>query len=262
MPFKWTCPYCNLTQTVVDQQVITDIASLMIKQQAEGAIVMRTTAVGCSNPECLKTTVDVMIANGGYAERGGIRVNPGAQAILQQRLMPQGTAKPQPDYIPRAIRDDYYEACLIRDLSPKASATLIRRCLQGMIRDFAGIVRPRLIDEINDLRAALNAGTAPPGVTPETVDAIDHIRGIGNIGAHMEKDIDLIVPVDPEEAQLLIELVEGLFEEWYVARHRRASRFSRLGEVASQKKALIAAGKQAAALPAPDDILPTDAKEA
>ena len=29
--------------------------------------------------------------------------------------------------------------------------------------------------------------------------AIDAVRSIGNIGAHMEKDINLIVDVDPEE---------------------------------------------------------------
>ena len=44
-----------------------------------------------------------------------------------------------PDYIPEAIRKDYMEACAIIDSSPKASATLSRRCLQGMIRDFWGV---------------------------------------------------------------------------------------------------------------------------
>jgi hypothetical protein len=48
---------------------------------------------------------------------------------------------PLPDYIPEQIKDDYYEACSILNLSPKASATLARRCLQGMIRDFWGITK-------------------------------------------------------------------------------------------------------------------------
>ena len=55
--------------------------------------------------------------------------------------MPESDAKPQPEFIPEAIRQDYREACRIRDLSPKASATLARRCLQGMIRDFCAITR-------------------------------------------------------------------------------------------------------------------------
>jgi hypothetical protein len=34
------------------------------------------------------------------------------------------------------------------------------------------------------------------------VDAIDHVRKIGNIGAHMEADINVIVEVEPKEAQI------------------------------------------------------------
>ena len=47
------------------------------------------------------------------------------------------------------------------------------------------------------------------------------MRGIGNIGAHMEKDINLIVDVDPDEAQQLIVLIEFLLRDWYVGRHER-----------------------------------------
>jgi hypothetical protein len=98
-------------------------------------------------------------------------------------LLPPSSAKPQPDCIPKPIRDDYYEACAIRDLSPKASATTIRRCLQGMIRDFCGISKKRLIDEINELRTYIQNGKAPAGVQPDTIVAIDQVRELGNIGA-------------------------------------------------------------------------------
>jgi hypothetical protein len=142
------------------------------------------------------------------------------------------------------LREDYREACLIREDSPKASATLARRCLQGMIRDFCGIARNTLLDEIKALRAAVDAGTAPSGVAPESVDAIDQVRSVGNIGAHMEKDIDRIIQVDPGEAQVLIELIESLFEEWYVARERRRLRFASVAAVAEQKKAAMADGRR------------------
>lgn len=224
-----------MVQTVVDKQRTGDIASLGVDGQAEGQIALRSMAIGCSNPECLKTTVTVTIGPAHY--NNGLRLIPGREPLLQQRLLPQGTAQPQPDYIPKAIRDDYYEACLIRDLSPKASATLIRRCLQGMIRDFAGIAKPTLDKEIKALRAAVDDGSADRSITPETIDAIDHVRGIGNIGAHMEKDIDLIVEVDPGEAQALIELVEMLFSEWYVARETRKAKLARLAGIAEEKKA-------------------------
>ncbi len=108
-----------------------------------------------------------------------------------------------------------------------------------MIRDFADIKEPTLFREIQTLRNLVDEGKAPFGVSMDSVDAIDHVRGVGNIGAHMEKNIDHIVPVEPDEAQLLIELIESLFEEWYVARERRKNRFSGIRSLAESKQKLI-----------------------
>jgi Domain of unknown function (DUF4145) len=97
-----------------------------------------------------------------------------ATVFKHWRLLPASFAKPLPDYIPEPLRRDYEEACAIRDLSPKASATLIRRCIQGIIRDFCGIPGSRLIDEIKTQRKQINDGLAPSGVQADTVEAIDH----------------------------------------------------------------------------------------
>lgn len=127
-------------------------------------------------------------------------------------IRPISSAKKIPDYIPKAIRQDYEEACAIVTLSPKASATLSRRCLQGMIRNFWGISKVRLIDEINDLQNK---------IPTQQWKVIDGVRRIGNIGAHMEKDINLIVDIDPDEAQKLIKLIEHLLDQWYINRHEQ-----------------------------------------
>lgn len=158
--------------------------------------------------------------------------------LYNARLIPHGQVKQFPAYIPAALLEDYREACLVKDLSPKASATLVRRCLQGMIRDFCGIRKSRLVDEIAELKRLVETDTAPKGVSAETVEAIDHVRGIGNIGAHMEKDIGLIIPVDTEEAGTLIGLVEMLFDEWYIARRRREERLAAIKGAALQKEAI------------------------
>jgi hypothetical protein len=136
---------------------------------------------------------------------------------------------------------DYLEACQIESLSPKASAALSRRCLQGMIRNFWDISRPRLVEEIDALQERVDA---------QTWDALDSLRRTGNIGAHMEKDADLIVDVDPDEARLLLELIETLFTEWYVARNERAGRMQKIKAAATDaKKAPAASGAPAAATP-------------
>jgi len=104
-----------------------------------------------------------------------------------------------------------------------------------MIRDFCGISKSRLIDEIRELRTQLDNNTAAKGVTHESVDAIDAVRSVGNIGAHMEKDVDLIVEIDPGEAQILIDLIEMLFEEWYVERDKRRRRLAEITALSAQK---------------------------
>ncbi len=67
--------------------------------------------------------------------------------------------------------------------------------------------------------------------------AIDSVRHVGNIGAHMEKDVNLMIDVDSEEAGLLVGLIETLFTEWYIARHDRDERMKAIVKVATDKKA-------------------------
>ena len=156
--------------------------------------------------------------------------------ILSRIMLPESLAKPQPSYIPEPIVEDYKEACLIRDLSPKASATLSRRCLQGIIRDFCGISDNTLFLEIDTLKKQVKDGKGPKQVLEETVDAIDAVRKIGSIGAHMEKDINVIIEVESVEAQKLIDLIELLFQEWYVQRHNRAKSLENLLNIADVKQ--------------------------
>ena len=146
--------------------------------------------------------------------------------IQKWQLLPESEAKVLPGYVPTPIQQDYYEACCIRDLSPKASATLSRRCLQGMIRDFWSVNKPNLKLEIDELKEK---------VDPDTWQSIDAVRSVGNIGAHMEKDINIIVDVEPNEAQLLIGLIEQLIADWYVTRENRRERTEELKKMVSAK---------------------------
>jgi len=241
MSFNWTCPYCDRAQTVVAERWQKMEHPINVGGTAEGGISACGFAIGCSNAECNKLTIAFSVRPHTY--NGGYGVYYSKPPLYDRRALPESFAKPQPSYIPLVIVEDYVEACLIRDYSPKAAATLARRCIQGMIRDFCKIAKGRLIDEIVALREATNTGSAAPGVTIETVEAIDHVRSIGNIGAHMEKDIDLIVPVDPGEAQALIGLIEMLFEEWYVARHVRQQKLAVISKIGAEKKQLITDGR-------------------
>lgn len=246
MAFNWTCPFCNLMQTVTSDRYQVADAPFRLMGSKDGQLGVRCAATVCSNPECLKTSIRAIVCRAGYSS-GVPYITNRPEYFLDRTLVPEGTAKPQPEFIPAAIREDYYEACRIVDLSPKAAATLVRRCLQGMIRDFCGISKATLNAEITALKSTMDSGNGPSGVSAESVEAIDHIRSVGNIGAHMEKDISVIVNVDPGEAQALIDVVELLFDEWYVHRHQRKLRLERVREISTQKQTLRS-------LPSPDPI--------
>ncbi|MGC5832034.1 DUF4145 domain-containing protein [Ralstonia pseudosolanacearum] len=101
-----------------------------------------------------------------------------------------------------------------------------------------------LADQLAALRSKLDAERKAAANAPMTVtwDSIDAVRRIGNVGAHMEKDINVIVDVEPEEAGLLIGLIESLIDDWYVARQQRADRHAAIQALADQKAAARKAG--------------------
>lgn len=220
--FNWTCPHCERAVTISDGRLSSDSHTLRI-ENAVGRRTLCTLFIVCPNPKCKRLTLTATLHES-ELQSGEERLR---KQLQQWSLIPPSASKHFPDYVPEAIREDYGEACLIRDLSPKASATLSRRCLQGILRDFWKIKPGRLVDEIEQVKDKID---------PITWDAIEAVRKLGNIGAHMEKDINVIVDVDPEEAGLLIGLVETLLKEWYVAREERRARMTAVIAAAAAKK--------------------------
>ena len=215
---SFQCPYCSVTMPVTkdtfDYQVPAFRSSCGI--YASGAYnesAIKVFFYKC--PQCGNYTI--------FAEGIGEMVKD-----INTILKPNSLAKQFPDYIPEAIRNDYEEACAIVNLSPKASATLSRRCLQGMIRDFWDIKESNLAKAIEKLE-----GKIP---VPQW-KVIDGVRRIGNIGAHMEKDINLIVDIEPDEAQKLIKLIEHLMEQWYINRHEQELLYSDIIGIDESKQA-------------------------
>jgi hypothetical protein len=217
----WTCPFCNQNATLTGSN-ISGHAHRFDNDNKYGNQVVVTRVNVCPNAECREFTLIAAL----YEADINWQYSSANPKQLWQ-LIPSSTAKVFPDYVPHAILADYYEACLIRDLSPKASATLSRRCLQGIIRDYWKVSKARLVDEIEAIKDK---------VDPLTWQAIDAVRHIGNIGAHMEKDINLIIDVDPQEAGLLIGLIEMLIKDWYIVRHEREEQLRAVVKLSDDKK--------------------------
>ena len=95
-----------------------------------------------------------------------------------------------------------------------------------MIHDFWKINKGNLGTEINELKGHIPA---------KQWAAIDAVRRVGNIGAHMGKDINLITDIEPNEAELLIKLIEYLIKEWYIKRHDEDEMLEEITRLADQK---------------------------
>lgn len=222
--YNWTCPHCNRAVTITEESYSEGKVAVGIRNR-DGLHVLEALFIVCPNPDCHRYTLTASLYDSEGLARGAKKP---AALIRSWSLIPPSSARSFPSYVPKAVVQDYEEACLIKDLSPKAAATLARRCLQGVIRDFWKVKPGHLANEIEEIK---------PRVDLDTWEAIDSVRKVGNIGAHMEKDINIIIDVDPNEAALLIQLIETLIQDWYVARESRKTHLEAIARIAKEKDA-------------------------
>jgi hypothetical protein len=137
-----------------------------------------------------------------------------AQQVGSRVIHPkEGTSRsPAPAVVPKPLQEDFNEACLVLPDSPKASAALSRRCLQNILRDHAKVKPQNLSKEIDEVIAS---NQLPAHLSSD----LHAIRVVGNFAAHPTKDTSTgeIVEVEPGEAEWLLELLEGLFDFYFVA---------------------------------------------
>lgn len=143
--------------------------------------------------------------------------------VAHTMVYPRVASKPPaPPEVPAHIAEDFNEASLVLSDSPKASAALSRRCLQTVLRE-AAKVKPREL--FHEIQEAMDNQLVPSYLA----DNIDAIRNIGNFAAHPIKSTATgdVVPVEPGEAEWNLEVLEQLFDHFYVqpavAQQRRAA---------------------------------------
>lgn len=214
----YVCPFCGHIQAYYYSHTViqngncaryANSADIPLEYQ-ESSLAIHT--FQCNNSSCKKITVAAINRTTGK----------------QIDLVPQVTMRHYPEYIPEQIRQDYEEANMILEASPKAAATLLRRCLQGMIHDYWKIYEKNLNAEITALKDKVSSAQWK---------ALDALRKVGNIGAHMEKDVNLIIDIEPGEAKKLLKLIELLFEKWYIARNDEEALLSDIVGIADEKDA-------------------------
>jgi hypothetical protein len=152
-------------------------------------------------PSCKKIIIELRIHNRGFGS-----------FISSSLVYPKSVSRaPLSKHVQDEYADDYKEACLVYSDSPKASAALSRRCLQNVLRAKAGVKPSNLSQEIDEV---LRLKQLPSHLA----EGIDAVRNIGNFAAHPIKSTNTgeIVDVEPGEAEWLLDILEGLFDFYFV----------------------------------------------
>jgi ssDNA-binding Zn-finger/Zn-ribbon topoisomerase 1 len=135
---------------------------------------------------------------------------------------PFNVVRTAPSDVPEEIREDFLEAAAVLPVSEKASAALSRRCLQHLLTE-RGYKGKDLNEQIEKVVKDL---------PPRIAENLDAVRVIGNFAAHpiKSKQTGLIVDVEPEEANWTLDVLEELFEYFYVQPKKAEEKRKRLEE--------------------------------
>lgn len=140
--------------------------------------------------------------------------------------------EPPPADVPEKYRSDFNEACAVLPISPQCSAALARRMLQALLLDPAA---GKVVDQGKGDNLAKQIDRAMSGIPNYVGDHLHTLREMGNFAAHeqLDKSTGLVLPVEEHEARFALEVIEEMFELYFIGPARAAA-----------KKAAWNAGKQ------------------
>jgi len=193
------CPHCRVGFHPTEE-------TIYVGKDKDGAwAVIR---MKCS--ECLRHAMFLVNGEASYDQHGRFQ----SMVKIQRSVLvhPRGSLRPPcPPEVPKDFAEDYTEACIVLPDSAKASAALSRRCLQHLLREVAKVKPSNLADEIQQV---IDSGSLPSHL----VEAIDAVRHIGNFAAHPIKSQKTgeILPVEPGEAEWNLDVLEALFDFYFV----------------------------------------------
>ena len=192
------CPHCTTSSHKDESEAVLRDENQIELPDGTNSYSGRWLAVSQRCPECGKTII-WLYRQSQY------------RPVHRFLAYPKGYARPIPVEVVDPYRQDFLEACLVLDPSPKASAALSRRCLQAILRDKAATKSKDLHDQIEEVIAS---GKLPSHIQ----DDLHAVRNIGNIAAHTMKSTTTgaIVDVAPGEAEWNLDVLESLFDFYFV----------------------------------------------
>jgi hypothetical protein len=206
------CPHCGVAihEAFVESQPVNQPPIKKDGKQVAPQLLWDCYFLRC--PECYESIVFLL----------EFKVGPGPGAKFM--AYPKGYARPVAQEVVDPYKADFIEACKVIGDSPKASAALSRRCMQAVLKDKGGAKKKDLADQIDEV-----IGSGVPSYIAEGLHAV---RNIGNFAAHPLKSTNTgeIVEVEPNEAEWNLEVVELLFDFYFVQPATLAKRKAELNK--------------------------------
>jgi hypothetical protein len=204
------CPHCHTGMISVGAK-----GSLYVGTRAHYNGAMSHFAIWNREP----STITVRFSNCPLCQRAIVSaaVRDDAKQVAHEfPIWPRAVERRVEPEVPSHIAGDYSEAAAVLALSPKASAALSRRCLQAVLRE-AGTKKKDLADQIEEVL---------PLLPHDIAQNVDLIRTTGNFAAHPIKSnqTGMIVAVEPHEAEFNLDVLDDLFEYYYVRPARAAAK--------------------------------------
>lgn len=172
-------------------------------------------------PACDKLNMFLVNCEGESVEHYPINVK------SRTAIHPLGPSRPPcPRQVPDKMAADYREACLVLYESPRASAAISRGLIQKILRDAAHINKGNLIKDVLEVVSSKQL--------PEHLAVLlSAVLKVGNFAAIPLKGSqpNSILPVEPAEASLNLDVLEGLFDFYYVQPAINAHRFKNLNNM-------------------------------
>jgi len=233
IPFNFLCKYCNQPTSITEH----DYKFETIESPDNLAnYKFSLEIIKCPNPDCKKTHVNVNVSKtiivGGRKDFGLVSISTAKKEVFDETIevLPEYGVILLPSYLPKDIQRDINEANLIKNKSTRASASLLRRALQSMIRDFwkSEIIPGELNSEITQLKSKITDAAL--------YNAMHSLKNIASFAAHPEKDISSIVDIEKSELDQMFKIIHILIKEWYVNKKEREENLKSLNKMASKKK--------------------------
>lgn len=186
------CDHCSVRCSV-------DIATFVDDGQSTRGSVWQIWKFVC--PEC--GMPNVIVTDGSGIPRGA-----GTEYRLTTDFSGMSNA------VPADLLEAFREAREVLRISPRASAVLSRLILQHLLA-IHGFKGGTLFHHIRELRESND----PRDNLPQSLsEALDGIRGFGNLGAHPNADSESgrLILVEEGEAEWCLHVLERLIEHYYV----------------------------------------------